>query len=295
MSTPAPWQQEEVVDFRVLFAALFAGRKLIIGCVVVGTLACIVAAFVITPTYQAAATLAPARATGGEGLLDSLGQLGGLASLAGADLGKNDALTEESLAVLRSRTFTESFIKDRGLMPKLFHTKWDAKRNAWKKPPGPTPARAYKRFNKVRSVAVDKKTGLVTLQIEWRDRNEAAQWATELVARLNAEMRARAIRDAEASLRFLEQEQLNITAVATREALGRLTESQLKQRMLANVTEEYAFRVVDRALPPDADDPVWPRKSLLAAVGFVSGGVLGSLVVLLMWWWRAPGRGATSV
>jgi uncharacterized protein involved in exopolysaccharide biosynthesis len=51
--------------------------------------------------------------------------------------------------------------------------------------------------------------------------------------------------------------------------------------MLANVTLEYAFRVVDRALVPDKSDIIWPKKVLLAVVGPVVGGALGCLLVLL--------------
>ena len=62
-----------------------------------------------------------------------LGQFGGLASLAGVNLGggaNND--TEVSLAVLRSREFTEAFIRDRNLLPLIFEECWDADANRWK-------------------------------------------------------------------------------------------------------------------------------------------------------------------
>jgi LPS O-antigen subunit length determinant protein (WzzB/FepE family) len=57
-------------------------------------------------------------------------------------------------------------------------------------------------------------------------------------------------------------------------------EAQMNQRMLANVTEEYAFRVVDKALPPDVDDTIRPRKLQLVVMGAAVGLLIGFLLVI---------------
>ena len=126
----------------------------------------------------------------------------------------------------------------------------------------------------------DKKTGLVTLQIDWTNRTEAAEWANELVSRLNAEMRERAIKKANASMQFLERELQTTSTVEVREAISHLMEAQEKQRMLANVTQDYAFRVVDRAIASDMDEPVWPPRKLFFIAGPVLGLFLGVLSAL---------------
>src|SRR6185437_16075318 len=152
----------------------------------------------------------------------------------------------------------------------------------------PTPYKAFRLFDKsIRSVTQDKKTGLVTLQIDWRDPAEAAAWANELVRRLNAEMRGRAIEQSTASLGYLESELNKTTVVGTRDAINRLMEAQIRQRMLANVIQQYAFRVVDRAMPADRDNPVWPRRTLLTAGGFLVGALLGIVAVLIAEWLSA--------
>jgi LPS O-antigen subunit length determinant protein (WzzB/FepE family) len=58
-------------------------------------------------------------------------------------------------------------------------------------------------------------------------------------------------------------------------------EAQINQRMLANVTQEYAFRTVDRAMPPDPDDVVRPNKVVLAALGPTAGFIFGVIAVLV--------------
>jgi hypothetical protein len=119
------------------------------------------------------------------------------------------------------------------------------------------------------------------LQIDWKDRNEAAAWANELVQQLNQEMRIRAIADADASLGYLDKELQTTTVVATRDAIGHLIESQVKSRMLANVSKEYAFRVVDRAMPADADSPVKPQKLTMIGAGFFLGLMVGVVYALV--------------
>jgi uncharacterized protein involved in exopolysaccharide biosynthesis len=277
--------EEEVIDLRASIMALWSRRWWIVISVVICMAVFAAIAFLMTPTYRASAVLVPAQSArqGLGGLLGgSLGSLGDLASLAGVNLGSSGGETEESLAVLKSREFTESFIRDRHLMSELFPGKWDGQNQRWKagvEPP--TLAQAYKYFNSsIRSVLQDRKTGLITLQIDWRDRIEAADWANDLVQRLNAEMRKRAIANADASVGYLEAELNKTTVVATREAIGRLMEAQIKQRMLANVTQEYVFRVADRAMAADKNDPLKPKKLMLLAAGIVLGAALGIAVVL---------------
>jgi uncharacterized protein involved in exopolysaccharide biosynthesis len=274
------------VDLRTLLRLLWSRRWLILASTLLFTALLAAVAFLTRPVYRATTVLVPANVEGGAaGIGAMLGQFGGLASLAGVNLGggaNND--TEVSLAVLRSREFTESFIRDRNLLPLLFEKEWDAQAKRWKgdEADWPTLAQGYKEFDReIRSVAYDRKTGLVTLQVDWRDPQVAADWANDLVARANAEMRRRAIADARAAVEYLEKELAATITVDTRSAISRLMESQIKQRMLANVTLEYAFRVIDRALAPDPKDMIRPKRLLLVAFGFVLGLLVGVIFVLL--------------
>lgn len=273
--------EDDSIDLRALLARLWANRGSVSACVALFFVAFWAVAFLMTPIYRATVLLmptAPERSNSGNSVSSALGQLGGLASIAGIGLASADSETQESLAVLQSRQFTESFIADNNLMPELFATDWDLGAGKWKsglRTP-PTPARAFRYFDKkIRTVAQDKKTGLVTVQIDWKNRNEAAAWANELVQRLNSEMRSRAITQADTSVGFLQKELADTSDIGTREAINRLIEGQVKQRMLANVTQEYAFRVVDKAMPPDSDDPERPQKLLLLAIGPLVGLLIG--------------------
>jgi uncharacterized protein involved in exopolysaccharide biosynthesis len=287
------WEQANEVEVRDLVFALWSRRLWIVAFAAVGAIGFGIYAFLATPYYKASTVLVSAsseRSTLSSTLTSALGSLGGLASLAGLSVPSSNAETEEALAVLSSRQFTESFLRDYDLRKELYPELWDPAKKTWAVPADEVPSypKAVIRFNeKIRTITRDKKTGLITMSIVWRDRKQAAEWANILVTRLNAEMRGRAIRQAEASLGFLEKELAGTMQLETREAINRLVEAQVRQRMLANVTQEYVFRVVDPATTPDFIDKVRPRKiqliilggmlcGALAALWFIAGVLLGS-------------------
>jgi uncharacterized protein involved in exopolysaccharide biosynthesis len=268
------------LDSRELLRRLRARRWWIAGSMLFFATAAAVAAFIMTPAYESRVILVPAHNERGGGLKSALGQLGGLTALAGFSLKEGDDETNEALGVLKSRQFTGAFIDDKGLVRKFFAKKWNAATNAWKGPPDkwPTPGKAYEYFDeRVRVVTIDKKTGLVTLAIVWKDRVEAADWANELVARLNAEMRARAISRTHSNIAYLQAEVKSADYVEIRDAINRLIEAQIRDEMVASATAEFAFRIVDKAVAADKDEPVRPQKLLMIA----GGGALGLLLAAL--------------
>lgn len=281
---------EEDLDLAALFSIVWKRRWLIIISVMVCSAAFVALAFTLKPVYRAEIVLVPGNADKGVGGLGSmLGQFGGLAAIAGIDVSDSGAMIEEALAVLRSRGFTEVFLQEEGVMPLLYAKQWDPVAKQWKGPVDeqPTLAQGYRRFDtKIRKVTQDKKRGLIFIQIEWTNRQVAAQWANKLVARLNSEMRARAIAQTDASVQYLEKELAATNVVETRSAVSRLMEAQVNQRMYANVTQEYALRVVDPALVPDPKDVAWPNKPLFLLLGIFLGVFIGVVTAFVLWFRR---------
>ncbi|MND03148.1 hypothetical protein D3C83_228340 [compost metagenome] len=56
----------------------------------------------------------------------------------------------------------------------------------------------------------------------------------------------------------------------------------MKNSMLANVRQEYAFRVIDPAKIPE--ERQWPNRVLIALLGFCAGLVAGTFTAVF----RAP-------
>jgi uncharacterized protein involved in exopolysaccharide biosynthesis len=271
-----------------LVASAWKRKWWLVGCVLVFGGIFGVYAKSLPLIYRATVVLVPATPlSGGGGGVSSLGGLGGIASLAGIDINSGASKTDEVLAVLESRQFIERFLKEQHLLPILYAGDWDAQTGAWSVNAEPhTLAAAYKYFNsEILTVEREKTGGLIKLHVDWIDRELAALWANQLVDLLNAEMKARATDEAQRSFRFLEEESKRTSIVPTQQAIGRLMESQMNQRMMANVTSEYALRVVDRAMAPDRNDSFKPRKILLLGVGVAVGVSIGLFIV---WFFADP-------
>ena len=279
-------EQQGQLDLREALRTILAHVWWLIGSVVLVTAAFIVASHVLTPIYRANTVLIPAKSDsgpdtngGGSGLA---GGIGGVASLVGINIGQNDEITEEAMGVLKSREFIKKFIEDRHLMPVLYASKWDAATGRWKSDVRnpPTIAKGVRYFQKrIMQIVPEKKTSLITIDIDWKDRFAAADWANELVQRLNLRMRQREMARADLSIAYLEKQFDSATEVATRQAIAHLIEVQVKQRMMANVTDEFAFRVIDHATPPDADDRYFPNRLIFAIAGVVLGLLIGLVAV----------------
>jgi uncharacterized protein involved in exopolysaccharide biosynthesis len=275
----------EAVSLGSTFSRLWARKWLIVAAaVVIGGGSCITA-FLLPREYEAQVVIAPVaddtNSGRGGGLGSLVGQLGGLASVAGLSLNSNERKAE-SLAILQSESLTERFIKDNDLLPELFHTKWDADKHSWKPMSAdktPTLWKANEFFKKsVRKVVTDPKTGLATVTITWRDPQTAATWANELVELANDSIRSRTIEESERNITYLNEQLKKSTMVAVQNSVSTLLESEIKKVMLARGSREYAFRVLDSAVPPER--PSFPNRTVWTMLGFVLGGAAAAGFVL---------------
>lgn len=269
---------DQEVSLRQLWAILWRRKLTIIFSTAIFAAAAVVYALLATEWYRADVLLAPVE----ERSAPSIGgQLGGLAALAGVTVESGDSV--EAVATLESRDFIRSFIEDFDLLPILFADRWDSESKRWlveEQDDEPDIRDAVTHFlQNVLDVEEDRQTGLVTLTIDWVDPVLAADWADTLVRRLNARLRERALREAEANVEYLQGELLQTSVVTLQQSISRLLESELQKLMLARGNEEFAFRIIDGAVPPK--DPVRPKRVLVVAIGVLVGGMLGVFFVFL--------------
>jgi len=262
---------------------LRAGRWLILGSVTIALVLALVLAWILPPVYRSDVVLAPVSEAPGA-LSSVLQDYGALASVAGLNLGMNESSKEEAIATLRSRALADRFIRDEGLMPVLFRDDWDSVGNRWMNDdPSNQPSTwdAYEMFDKeIRRVTEDRRSGLVTLSIDWYDPETAARWANKIVERVNNQLRERDIAEAETSIKYL-QEQLEKTSVlGVRQGIYELLENQIKTITLARVREQYAFRIVDPAVPADPKRPIRPKRILMSAVALTGGLLIGIILAI---------------
>jgi LPS O-antigen subunit length determinant protein (WzzB/FepE family) len=256
------WHRKLLLLVVLLFFLAFGGAYLLMA----------------TPVYRAEAVLIAAESNPPPNLQ---GTLGGLANLAGVNLGQSaDAV--EAVATLRSRALVESFIIDRSLLPVLFADEWDSNNQRWiGEDPNEWPdlRRGVTKFvEQIRYVEEDSVSGLVTLAVEWTDPDLAAEWVDDLVLRINSHLRQRDAADSERRLENLANRLTGENLLELRQAISSLIETELQTSMLAEVDIEYAFKVIDPVRAPE--EPISPRASIVMLLSLLSGLVVGFLFVL---------------
>ena len=280
MPDDVAWRpDDDSIDLGGLWNILWQNKWLIAAMTAVFAIASIAYALTLTHWYRSEVLLAPAdEQTMNTGIV---GQLGNLAGLAGLSAGGGGSV--EALAVLNSRDFTRAFIDEQNLIPTLFADKWDAENQRWlDEDPElwPDSGDGVQYFdNDLRRISEDRQTGLVTLAIEWTDPELAARWAALLVNRLNDYMRARALREAEANIEYLQAELEATSTFALQQAIGNLLEREHQKLMLARGNDEFAFRIIDSAQVPDT--PSRPNRRLMVIVATIFGGLIAVFFVLV--------------
>jgi uncharacterized protein involved in exopolysaccharide biosynthesis len=268
----------EEVDIRDVLRIMWRGRWLLVAVTILCIATSAAYAYLATPWYRADAVMVPVESRSTPG---GLGQLGGLASLAGVNISAGSS-TQTPLAILRSRDFARKFIEDNQLLGTLgSYQDW---REPFRRSPQPAGLldirKAVRLFDeRIRAVSEDKKSGLVTISINWIDPAVASDWANLLAARLNDSLRERALAEARDNINFLRAEMASTSVVSMQQSIGRVLESEMQKLLMASAGKDFAFRIVDPAVPPT--DRVSPRRSVILVMGALAGVLLSTVLLLV--------------
>ena len=202
----------EEISLRELALLVWGQKLLVLSLVVVCTFAAAAIASLLPKQYRATVELVPVSTSGaGARLPETSSSLTDLTSLIGISIG-GDSEKYESIAVLQSRELTEQYLRDNRLLPILFGPPrtWIGRTLRKVLPPAkPTLWEGDNRFGKLRTVIEDRRTGIYTLAITWRNPQLAAKWANDLVKLTNDYLRGRAITVSEQHITYLQQQAAN--------------------------------------------------------------------------------------
>jgi uncharacterized protein involved in exopolysaccharide biosynthesis len=292
--------QNDEIDLKELWNAIWKGKLLIILVTFVFSVTSVFFALSLPNMYTSGALLAPAEEES-SGLGGMASQLGGLASLAGVNLGggKTDK-TALALEVMKSRAFIFKFIEKYNITADLMAVKdWELESNTlvfdediynpldkkWlrvvKAPLKPKPSlqEAYKEFQEVMTVEQDDTNSMITISVEHRSPYIAQQWVSWIIDSINEEMKSRDLLEANNSIAYLTSQLEKTRVSGLQELLYQLIEEQTKTIMFANVRDEYVLKTIDPALVPELKSG--PKRALICVFGFILGLLLSTMVVLI--------------
>ena len=135
----------------------------------------------------------------------------------------------------------------------------------------------------VRAIGEDKKSGLITLSVTWTDAALATEWANELVKRANQRLRSQALQESERNIKYLQGEIAATNVTALQQAIGKVIESEMQKLLLARGSEEFAFKVIDKAVQPKKRAK--PQRMLVVLGAAVGGALFALFLVLVGNWW----------
>jgi|TARA_B110000114_G_scaffold7624_1_gene7737 uncharacterized protein involved in exopolysaccharide biosynthesis len=293
---------DDEINLRELFTVLWVGKIKIIAITAMFAIMSVFYALSVPNQYKASVSLVPAQQQSG-GISGALAQLGGIASLAGVSLGSGDS-SESQIAqrIMQSWSFIDDFIKSNNLEIDIFAaegwdrasgklnidedlynsgtTQWLVKNEETNKVGMPSSWRLFETFTEILSVSEDKKTGLVSMSIEYYSPQIAKQWLDMYISAINKHMQERQMAKVTRNIEYLEAQIAKTTIAEMQEVFYTIIEEQLKSKMLAEANPDYAFVVVSPSMVPEQKSQ--PKRALICILGTLLGGMLSILMVLTM-------------
>ena len=305
---PPSYAAEDEIDLLELWAVIWKWRRMIAWLTAGVVVLTVVVSLLMTNMYKAEAVIVPvskegAGSSGTMALLAS--QLGGLPGIA-LPGGSSAA---EIVNLLKSNIVREKLISRYNLLPVLFPDDWDAERKRWKAEEGgfsfsfkylnpmywvsqvttllrPTPPGSTKKtpgvpdvwdglraLEKMIEVKQNVKENSITVSAQFDDHVMAARLVEYLLTTLTDHMSAEARRVAQTNQKYLESQLATASDPFIKQKIYNLIAQQIETSMMAEVKENFAFKVLD---PPKAPDKKFkPKRALMAVLAFVTALFLG--------------------
>ena len=299
---------DDEIDLRELATVIWAGKKIILAISSLFAIVAIIVVLLIPNQYQATAIVSPAQSSSSSMLGAMASQFGGLASLAGIKVPKEEGgETQAAMEILQSWSFIEEFIKTNNLAADVFaadgwnrksnqltysSSLYDSQQKQWVRTPPvgktiePTSWELYKEFSERLTVTTDKNTGMISISIEHYSPMLAKQWLDQYIITINDYMRTRKLEQTNSNIEYLEA-QIEKTAIAgMKEIFYQIIEEQIKNKMLAEASPEYAFVTVSHAMVPEEKST--PKRGLICILAVLLGAMISIFLVLIRHYSKQP-------
>ncbi|MGO2181142.1 MAG: Wzz/FepE/Etk N-terminal domain-containing protein [Pseudoalteromonas nigrifaciens] len=273
-------------DLLELWLVLWSKKWLIIVLSFVSCSAILAYSLTLPNMYKATVLLSPQKQQESGGLSSLAGQFGGLASVAGINLGSASDDTAVYLEVIKSKDFLYKFIEQNNVKVNLFAVKeWNKEANQLVLDPSvykkgqwladessqltlePTLYKTYERFLKKLTVEQDKINGLVKIAFEHIDPRVSKQYVENIVALINESVREREIAENKESIKYLNEELVKTNIAEMKNVFYTIIEEQTKAMLLAEVRKEFAFKVIESPIVEEQKSS--PNRAVICIFGAV--------------------------
>lgn len=298
-----PNRDEDEIDLLDLWRTIWKRRKMIAWVVGIMTVGTVIVSLFMTNIYQASAVITPVDQKQGQGgglrsmMMEQLGGLAGLALPGGSS-------ANEIVSLLDSKVLGEKIITRYNLLPILFDEKWDAKKKTWKIKEGwslnplswisslfklimPAPPASVQKkdpnvpdvwdglreLDEMVNVKFDMKKNSITITADSRDPELSAKLVDYYLLTLTDYMSSEARRVALTNRNYLESQLNGTSDPLIKQKIYNMIAQQIETSMMAEVKENFAFKVLDPPKVPDKK--IKPKRAQMVILAFFVAMFLG--------------------
>lgn len=296
-------QNANAFDLIQLWLVLWSSKWLIIGLSFLCSVGILIFSLTLPNMYKSTVLLAPQKQQESGSLSALAGQLGGLASVAGINLGGASDQTGVYLEVIKSKDFLYEFIGENNVKVNLFAAKkWDKeidtleldetiyKNGQWliddetQETLEPTLFKTYELFLKKLTVEQDKITGLVKIAFEHMDPRISKCYVESIVSLINKSVREREIAENKESIKYLHEELAKTNIAEMKNVFYTIVEEQTKAMLLAKVRKDFAFKVIESPIVEEQKSS--PNRAVICILGAIFSGFFICVIFLLIHFFR---------
>lgn len=287
---------DDIIDLVELSKELFRKKWIIIISTVIFSIISIFYSLSLQNIYKSEAVLAPVNASTVSQISSNYS---GLATLAGINIPNQGVnKTQEGIKILESYKFFEEILKAYDMKPDLLAlSSWDEASNILKYNQDiydplnkewlvrastsklittPTNQEAFSKFDSIFDIKFSD--GFIYLSIEHESPFVARDWLLLIIKNINELVKNQEKQKALNSIKFLNNE-LEITKLSeTKQVLSQLIQKQIQTVMLAEVSDEYLFKVIDPPFAPE--ERFAPNRRIICIFGAFMGFMFGVLTAI---------------
>ena len=285
---------EYIVDITKILSTLWTYRKILIGLTALGGLSSIIIALNLQIIFTSTAVVIPNEQEQSSSLTS---RFGGLASLAGIEQGSG-LMTKDRIAIAKigSLQFFKENLYDEIIVDLAAAEDWDPVTKKLIYDPDiydvendillekPTFQQAYESFSSSMIVVENPITGLTSVSIEHFSPTIAKQWATLVVSGVNNSMREEDKEEARLAIDFYQKELINTSIKSVKDLFSELIEQEQQKFMLANVREEYVFKIIEPPVVPEKRTR--PSRAKFCIIYTFISGLISVMFILIFDYFR---------
>lgn len=282
----------DYIDYLELSKILWKGKIVIILITFLSILFSIMYSLNQNDIYKSSAlvSIQSANVSGGS----SLSQYSGLASMAGIKLPSSSSSSDKTFFIIEtisSRVFFSNLIKKYNLLPDLMATQsfnkesnestysdsFNTKTNEWVIST-PSFTKSHQVFLSILNVRQDPKNKFITIEIDHESPIFAHNLLSIIIKEINLIIRDQDLRDSELSIEYLKLKVSETKLKEVKDSFNSLIGAELEKKMLADIKEDYALKIIDPPLIPEFKFK--PQRSKIVIFSTIFGFFFSVLLIL---------------